>query len=134
MKNADNQKLKKLKIKIGCVIIAAILVMLVLPVFVNILFLISAPTKIMVAQYSGEGVLIYFSAALSCVGTLSLGLMTVYLNYKQDIFNEMIYENNVKPVLGVGFERKTRENPFDLTLRVSNLSSIINHSKKLFNY
>lgn len=84
------------KISIGVIILLFSLFIIVIPLILNWLYYLDSPFDFLIVGYDISSILGYYGAVLTFIGTVSLGIITVYQNYvsqqKTDEINRLTLE------------------------------------------
>jgi len=84
------------KLSILVIIVLLLLVVLIIPFFLNWIYYLNAPWEFFKLGYELPHLLSYYGAVLTFLGTVSLGIITVYQNYmsqqKTDEINKLTLE------------------------------------------
>lgn len=72
-------KMNRLKTVVICLVI--IIVLIVIPFFINVLFKVDTNIRLLQAEWSAGDALGYYGSVLSFVGTVILGALALYQNY-----------------------------------------------------
>lgn len=87
---------KHVKLSIFIASILVVIIIVIMPLFLNWIFYLKAPCSFFEVGYDISNVLDYYGAILTFLGTLSLGVVTIYQNYiaqkKTDKVNELTLE------------------------------------------
>lgn len=84
------------KISIGIIILLFLFFIIIMPLILNMIYYWDAPCDFFNVAYDISSILNYYGAVLTFVGTVSLGIITVYQNYvsqkKTDEINKLTLE------------------------------------------
>jgi len=84
------------KISIGIIILLLFFFIIIMPLILNWLYYVDAPLDFFAVDYDISNILVYYSAVLTFIGTVSLGIVTVSQNYlsqkKTDEINRLTLE------------------------------------------
>lgn len=84
------------KISIGVIILLFLFFIIIMPLILNKLYYLTAPCDFFIVGYSVDYILNYYGALLTFIGTISLGIITIYQNYisqkKTDEVNKLTLE------------------------------------------
>lgn len=74
-------------LKVLIVIVALLALVIALPVLINLLFKLPAPSSICIAEWTAGDALGYYGAVLSFLGTVALSALALWQNYKINELN-----------------------------------------------
>lgn len=69
------------KLSIGIIILLSLFFIIIMPLILNMIYYLDAPFDFFNVGYDISSILNYYGAVLTFVGTVSLGIITVYQNY-----------------------------------------------------
>ncbi|WP_410506362.1 hypothetical protein ACER0A_004785 [Haloimpatiens sp. FM7315] len=84
------------KVSIGVIILLFLFFIIIMPLILNLIYYLDAPCDFFDVGYDISNILDYYGAILTFIGTVSLGIITVYQNYvsqkKTDEVNKLTLE------------------------------------------
>lgn len=91
------------KISIGVIILLFLFFIIVMPLILNMIYYLNAPCKFFNVGYDISNILDYYGEILTFIGTISLGIITIYQNYisqkKTDEVNKLTLELQKKSMV-----------------------------------